>query len=104
VLEREKIKEESEKKWLELEDQLEQSHKDLQVEIRGLRECGHWDKWAIFGLLTCMEQMETRMMLLQSQVMAIAPAPVVDLMGEEDEGGVGGPMELGSLFRMPIGC
>jgi len=37
--------------------------------------------------------------LLQNQVTAVAPVPVVDLTREENEGGVGGPIDLGS----PIG-
>jgi len=44
--------------------------------------------------------MEGRVNLLQSQLIAIALAPVVDLTREEDEGGVGGSMVLGSSFRM----
>ena len=37
--------------------------------------------------------------LLQNQVTAVAPVPVVDLTREENEGGVGSPIDLGS----PIG-
>jgi len=53
--------------------------------------------------MSCMEQMEVRMDLLQAQVMTVASAPVVDLTREEEEGGLGGPIDLGSplLYRAP---
>ena len=43
------------------------------------------------------------MNLLWAQVMTVASAPVVNLMGEEEEGGSGGPIDLGSplLYRTP---
>ena len=64
---------------------------------------GPQDKWTIFGLITCMEQMGVRMSLLQAQVVTVASAPVVDLTREEEEGGLGGPIDLGSplLYRTP---
>ena len=43
------------------------------------------------------------MNLLQAQVMMVASAPVVNLTREEEEGGLGGPIDLGSplLYRTP---
>jgi len=43
------------------------------------------------------------MNLLQAQVMTVVSAPVVDLTREEEEGGLGGPIDLGSLllYRTP---
>jgi len=46
-----------------------------------------------------MEMMKARMALVSAQVAAIAPPLQVDLVREEDEGGVGGPVEFGSPFR-----
>jgi len=53
--------------------------------------------------MTHVEQMEARMNLLQAQVMMVVLAPVVDLTREEEEGGLGGPIDLGSplLYRTP---
>ena len=78
---------------------MEMSHADLQVEVKELKECQHQDEWAIFGLLTHIGEMEARLNLLHGQVTAVAPAPVVDLMQEEDEGRLGGPIVLGTPFR-----
>jgi len=75
----------------------ERSHKDLRAQVKELEECGCQDEWTIFGLMTCMEQIEARMNLLQAQVMMVASAPVVNLTREEEEI-VGGPIELGSPF------
>ena len=43
------------------------------------------------------------MNLLQAQVMTVVSAPVVDLTREEEDGGLGGPIDLGSplLYRTP---
>jgi len=73
------------------------------VQVKELEEQGRRDEWTIFGLMTRMEQMEARMNLLQAQVMTVALAPVVDLTREEEEGGLGGPLDLGSplLYRTP---
>ena len=46
-----------------------------------------------------MEMMEARMALISAQVAVMAPPLQVDLTREEDEGGVGGPIELGSPYR-----
>jgi len=104
MLERERIEEELEKKLEQVEQQGELSHEDLCVEIKELQERGCQDKWTIFGLITCMEQMEARMNLLHAQVMMVSAAPVVNLTREEDEGGVGGLIELGSPFRYRSPC
>jgi len=78
-----------------VERQGECSHEDLCVQVRELEEWGHWDEWTIFGLMTRMEQMEARVNLLQAQVMMVVSAPVVDLTREEEEeGGLGGPIDL----------
>jgi len=45
-----------------------------------------------------MEMMEARMALVSAQVATMAPPLQVDLMREEDEGGVGGPIELRSPY------
>jgi len=86
-------------KRVKLENRVETDYQILQGENRELKEQVRWNEWALFGMMTHMEQMEMRMDLLHNQVTTVAPAPVVDLTREESEGGVGGPLELGS----PIG-
>jgi len=103
MLDLEKSLEELEKKVqtkrVELENCLETDYQILQGENRELKEQVRWNEWALFGMMTCMEQMEMRMDLLHNQVIAVTPVPVVDLTREESKGGVGGPIKLGS----PIG-
>jgi len=86
-------------KRVELENCVEMDFQNLSEENRELKEQVRWNEWALFGMITRMEQMEMRMDLLQNQVTAVAPVPMVDLTREESEGGVGGPIDLGS----PIG-
>jgi len=103
MLDLEKSLEELEKKvWtkrVKLENHVEVDFQNLSEENRELKEQVCRNEWALFGMMTHMEQMEMRMDLLHNQVTVIAPAPMVDLMREEGEGGVGGPIDLGS----PIG-
>jgi len=100
MLDLEKSLEELEKKVrtkrVELENCVEVDFQNLLEENRELKEQVCRNEWALFGMITCMEQMEMRMDLLHNQVMMVAPAPVVDLTREESEGGVGGPLELGA--------
>jgi len=86
-----------------VEHQGEHSHEDLCAQVKELEERGCRDKWTIFGPMTRMEQMEARMNLLQAQVMTVVSTPVVELMREEEEGGLGGPIDLGSplLYSTP---
>jgi len=86
-------------KRVKLENRVEADFQNLLEENRELKEQVHRNEWALFGMMTRMEQMEMRMDLLHNQVIAVAPAPVMDLTREESEGGVGGPLELGS----PVG-
>ena len=86
-------------KRVELENCVEADFQNLSVENQKLKEQVHRNEWALFGMITRMEQMEMRMDLLHNQVTMVAPALVVDLTREESEGEVGGPLELGS----PIG-
>ena len=86
-------------KRVELENRVEMDFQNLSEENRELKEQVRRNEWALFGMITRMEQMEMRMDLLQNQVTAVAPTPMVDLTREESEGGVGGPIDLGS----PIG-
>ena len=86
-------------KRVELENRVEMDFQNLSEENRELKEQVRRNEWALFGMITRMEQMEMRMDLLQNQVTAVAPVPMVDLTREESEGGVGGPIDLGS----PIG-
>jgi len=86
-------------KRVKLENRVEADFQNLSEENRELKEQVHRNEWALFGMMTRMEQMEMRMDLLHNQVIAVAPALVMDLTREESEGGVGGPLELGS----PIG-
>jgi len=86
-------------KRVELENRVEMDVQNLSEENRDLKEQVRQNEWALFGMITRMEQMEMRMDLLHNQVTVVAPVPMVDLTREESEGGVGGPIELGS----PIG-
>jgi len=88
-----------EKQFRKVENRLEVDYATLCEENKELRERQRQDKWTIHGLLTCMEMMEARMALVSSQVAAVAPPQQVDLTREEDEGGVGGPIEFGLPFR-----
>jgi len=87
-------------KRVKLENRVETDYQILQGENRELKEQVCWNEWALFGMMTCMEQMEMRMDLLHNQVTAVTPVPMVDLMREESKGGVGGPIELGSPIRL----
>jgi len=78
---------------------VEVDFQNLLEENRELKEQVRRNEWVLFGMITRMEQMEMRMDLLQNQVTAVTPVPMVDLTREESEGGVGGPIDLGS----PIG-
>jgi len=86
-------------KRVELENRVEMDFQNLSEENRELKEQVRRNEWALFGMIIRMEQMEMRMDLLHNQVTAVAPVPMVDLTREESEGGVGGPIDLGS----PIG-
>ena len=104
MLDLEKSLEELEKKVrakrVELENHVEADFQNLSGENWELKEQVRWNKWALFGMMTRMEQMEMRMDLLHNQVMMVAPALVMDLTREESRGGVGGPIELGSPIRL----
>ena len=78
---------------------MEMDFQNLLEENRELKEQVRWNEWALYGMMTRMEQMEMRMDLLHNQVTMVTPAPMVDLTREESKGGVGGPIDLGS----PIG-
>jgi len=103
MLDLEKSLEELEKKvWakrVKLENHMETNFQNLLEENRELKEQVRWNEWALYGMMTRMEQMEMRMDLLHNQVTMVTPAPMVDLTREESKGGVGGPIDLGS----PIG-
>ena len=88
-----------EKQFRKLENRLEADYTTLREENKELVERQRQDEWTIHGLLTRMEMMEARMALVSAQVAAMAPPLQVDLTREEDEGGVGGPIELGSRKR-----
>jgi len=49
-------------------EQLECWDKNLQAEIKELKEQVHQDKWTIFGLMNHMEQMEARTSLLHNPI------------------------------------
>jgi len=89
-----------EKQFRKLENRLEADYTTLREENKELVERQRQDEWTIHGLLTRMEMMEARMALVSAQVAAMAPPLQVDLMREEDEGGVGGPIELGLPYRL----
>jgi len=88
-----------EKQFRKLENRLEADYATLWAENKELVEWQRHDEWTIHGLLARMEMMEARMALVSAQVAAMAPSLQVDLTREEDEGGVGGPVELGSPYR-----
>jgi len=69
-------------KRVESENRMEADLQNLLEENRELKEQVCWNEWALFDMMTHMEQMEMRMDLLHNQVMAIAPAPMVDLTRE----------------------
>jgi len=79
---------------------LEADYATLRAENKELVEWQRQDEWTIHGLMTRMEMMEARMALVSAQVAAMAPPLQVDLTREEDEGGVGGPIELRSSYRL----
>jgi len=89
-----------EKQFRKLENRLEADYATLWVENKELVERQRQDEWTIHSLMTRMEMMEARMALVSAQVAAMAPPLQVDLTREEDEGGVGGPIELGSPYRL----
>jgi len=88
-----------EKQFRKVENRLEADYATLRAEKKELVERQHQDEWTIHGLLTRMEMMEARMALVSAQVAAMAPPLLVDLTREEDEGGVRGPIELGSPYQ-----
>jgi len=89
-----------EKQFRKLENRLEVDYATLREANKELVEQQRQDEWTIHGLMTHMEMMEARMALVSAQVAAMTPPLQVDLMREEDEGGVGGPIELGSPYRL----
>ena len=89
-----------EKQFRKVENRLEADYATLRAENKELVERQRQDEWTIHGLTTRMEMMEARMALISAQVAAMAPPLQVDLTREEDEGGVGGPIELGSPYRL----
>jgi len=89
-----------EKQFHELENHLEADYATLCEENKELVERQRQDEWTIHSLLTRMEMMEARMALVSAQVAAMALPLQVGLTREEDEGGVGGPIELGSPYRL----
>jgi len=89
-----------EKQFRKVENRLEADYATLRAENKELVERQRQDEWTIHGLMTRMEMMEARMALVSAQVAAMAPPLQVDLTREEDEGGVGGPIELGSPYRL----
>jgi len=89
-----------EKQFRKLENRLEADYATLRAENKELVERQRQDEWTIHGLMTRMEMMEARMALVSARVAAMAPPLQVDLTREEDEGGVGGPVELGSPYRL----
>jgi len=89
-----------EKQFRKMENRLEADYATLRAENKELVERQRQDEWTIHGLMTRMEMMEARMALVSAQVAAMAPPLQVDLTREEDEGGVGGPIELGSPYRL----
>jgi len=89
-----------EKQFRKLENCLEADYATLWAENKELVERQRQDEWTIHSLLTRMEMMEARMALVSAQVAAMALPLQVDLTREEDEGGVGGPVELGSPYRL----
>jgi len=89
-----------EKQFRKLENRLEADYATLRAENKELVERQQHDKWTIHGLLTRMEMMEARMALVSAQVAVMALPLQVDLTREEDEGGVGGPIELRSPYRL----
>jgi len=89
-----------EKQFRKVENRLEADYATLRAENKELVERQRQDEWTIHGLLTRMEMMEARMALVSAQVAAMAPPLQVDLTREEDEGGVGGPVELGLPYRV----
>jgi len=88
-----------EKQFRKLENRLEADYATLRAENKELVERQRQDEWTIHSLLTRMEMMEARMALVSAQVAAMAPPLQVDLTREEDEGGIRGPIELGSSYR-----
>jgi len=89
-----------EKQFRKVENRLEADYATLRAENKELVERQRHDEWTIHSLLTRMEMMEVRMALVSAQVAAMAPPLQVDLTREEGEGGVGGPVELGSPYRL----
>jgi len=77
-----------EKQFRKLENRLEADYATLRAENKELVEQQRQDEWTIHSLMTHMEMMEARMALVSAQVAAMAPPLQVDLMREEDEGGV----------------
>jgi len=89
-----------EKQFCKLENRLEADYATLRAENKELVERQRHNEWTIHGLLTRMEMMEARMALVSAQVAAMAPPLQVDLTREENEGGVGEPIELWSPYRL----
>jgi len=87
-----------EKQFRKLENHLEVDYATLCAENKELVERQRQDEWTIHGLLTRMEMMEARMALISAQAAMMAPPLQADLTREEDEGGVGGPIELRSPY------
>jgi len=88
-----------EKQFQKMENHLGVDYATLRAENKELVERQR-QEWTIHGLMTHMEMMEARMALVSAQVAAMAPPLQVDLTRKEDEGGVGGPIELGSPYRL----
>jgi len=89
-----------EKQFRKLENRLEADYATLRAENKELVEQQRQDEWTIHSLMARMEMVEARMALVSAQVATMAPPLQVDLTREEDEGGVGGPVELGSPYRL----
>jgi len=95
-----KIDERVKKDAWTLENRMEASYAHLWEENAGLKELAWRNGWTIHGLLDRMAAMEARMVILSGQVSAMALLVSVDLTREESEGGVGGPLVLGSPVRL----
>ena len=72
----------------------------MKNKVQSLWEDNHWLEWMVQSLVVRMEMIEARMALFQETVGKLSPPRIrVGLMQEEEDGGIGGPIEQpGSIF------
>ena len=80
-------------------DVLECENRRIKNEVQSLQEDNHQLEWTVQSLMSRIETMEARMALFQEMVGKLSPPKIkVDLMQEEEDGGVGGLNSQGLSF------